>query len=187
MTRTLPLALTTVLLGSLLTACGDTAKVDTEERAKLHEQVQATVADIKKTDPSIQRFFDNAQGYAVFPEIVTAGVGVGGAAGDGEVFEKGKFVGYTDLSQGSVGLQLGAQKYAEIIFFENESSLVNFKSGTTEFDTRASAVAAKAGAAAAADYANGVAIFTLPIGGLMAQATVGGQKFRFEPATTPTR
>ena len=187
MTRTISYMLAAVVLGSLLSACGDTAKVDTEEKAKLHDQVQATVADVKKTDPSIQKFFDSAHGYAVFPEIVTAGVGVGGAGGDGEVFENGKFVGYTDLSQGTVGLQLGAQKYGEIIFFENETALTNFKSGTTEFDARATAVAASAGAAAAANYNNGVAVFTIPIGGLMAQAAVGGQKFRFEAASAPTR
>ena len=153
----------------------------------MHEQVQATLDDVKKTDPTIQKFFDSAYGYAVFPEIVTAGVGVGGAGGDGEVFEKGKFVGYTDLSQGTVGLQLGAQKYGEIIFFEKESAITAFKSGTTEFDARATAVAASAGAAATANYSNGVAVFTIPIGGLMAQAAVGGQKFRYEAADKPTR
>jgi lipid-binding SYLF domain-containing protein len=187
MNRTLPFAAAAVVFGSLLSACGDTAHVDTDERAKLHSQVRATIADIKTTDPTIQRFFDGAYGYAVFPIIVTAGVGVGGAAGDGEVFEQGKFIGYTDLSQGSVGLQLGAQKYSEIIFFDKQAALVAFKNGTTEFDARATAVAASAGAAATANYSNGVAVFTNPIGGLMAQASVGGQKFRFEAAAAPTR
>ncbi len=187
MTRTLSFAITAVVFGSLLSACGETAHVSTEERAKLHDQVQAAINDVKQTDPTIQRFFDHAYGYAVFPVIVTAGVGVGGAGGDGEVFEKGKFVGYTDLSQGSIGLQLGAQKYGEIIFFEKESALLAFKSSTTEFDARATAVAASAGAAAAANYSNGVAVFTIPIGGLMAPAAIGGQKFRYEAATAPTR
>ena len=187
MTRTISYTLAAVVLGSLLSACGDTAKVDTQEKALLHQQVQATIDQVKQTDPSIQKFFDGAYGYAVFPEIVTAGVGVGGAGGDGEVFQQGKFIGYTDLSQGSVGLQLGAQKYGEIIFFEKDLALINFKSGTTEFDARATAVAASAGAAAAANYNNGVAVFTIPIGGLMAQAAIGGQKFRFEAADKPTR
>ena len=145
MTRTLPFAAAAVVFGSLLAACGDTAHVNTDERPELRDKVHASIDDLKKTDPSIQRFFDGAYGYAVFPEIVTAGVGVGGAGGDGEVFEQGKFIGYTDLSQGSVGLQLGAQKYGEIIFFEKEAALVAFKTGTTEFDARATAVAASAG------------------------------------------
>jgi lipid-binding SYLF domain-containing protein len=186
--RTASWALATVVLGCLLSACGTSPDVgDTQQRAVLHDQVNAALSDFHNTDPSLQRFFDGAYGYAVFPEIVTAAVGVGGAHGDGEVYQNRQFIGYADLSQGSVGVQLGAQKYAEIIFFENEASLIAFKKSDTEFDARATAVAAAKGAAATADYRNGVVVFTRPIGGLMAQAAIGGQKFRFEPADRPVR
>ncbi|HUO06929.1 MAG TPA: hypothetical protein VM008_01240 [Phycisphaerae bacterium] len=174
---------TGVFAALMLGACGSTPNPgDSADRQELRDQVKAAIHDFKVTDPSIQRFFDTAYAYVVFPEVVTAAVGVGGAHGNGEVFEKGKFIGYADVSQGSIGAQLGAQKYAEILFFQNEGSFVDFKYSTMEFDARATAVAASAGAAAAADYRRGVITFTLPESGLMAQAAIGGQKFRYEAA-----
>ena len=155
---------------------------DSVDRELLHERVVAAMHDFTETDPSIKRFFDTAHAYVVFPHIVTAAIGLGGAHGDGEVYEKGKLVGYADVSQASIGAQLGAQKYAEVLFFENEGSFVDFKFSTMEFDARATAIAASRGAAAAADYRRGVITFTLPESGLMAQAAIGGQKFRYEPA-----
>jgi lipid-binding SYLF domain-containing protein len=91
------------------------------------------------------------------------------------VVENGEQVGYCDLTQAMVGFQFGGQAYREIIFLENGSSLQAFKTGDFEFSAQASAVAATAGAAATADYEGGAAVFTLTIGGLMHEASVGGQ------------
>jgi lipid-binding SYLF domain-containing protein len=171
------------MLATMMAGCGTNPNPgDSVDRQLLSERTQAAIHDFKETDPSIQRFFDTAHAYVVFPAVVTAAVGVGGAHGDGEVFQNGKLIGYADVSQGSVGVQLGAQKYAEVLFFENEGSFVDFKYSTLEFDARATAIAASRGAAAAADYRRGVITFTLPESGLMAQAAIGGQKFRYEPA-----
>ena len=171
-----------------LAACGATPNPgDSVERDQLHQRVLASINDFRGVDPSIDRFIKSAHAYAVFPRILTAAVGVGGAHGNGEVFENGKLVGYSDVSQGNIGVQLGAQRYAEIIFFENEGAFIDFKYATTEFDARATAIAASRGAAATADYRRGVIIFTLPETGLMAQAAIGGQKFRFEPIVTSRR
>lgn len=175
----------TILAGLTMTlaACGTHPNPgDSVDRQLLTERTQAAIHDFKEIDPSIQRFFDTAYAYVVFPRVITAAIGVGGAHGNGEVFQRGQLVGYADISQGSIGAQLGAQKYAEVLFFENEGSFVDFKQSTLEFDARATAVAASNGAAAAADYRRGVITFTLPESGLMAQAAVGGQKFRYEPA-----
>ena len=90
-------------------------------------------------------------------------------------------VGYCDLSQGSIGFQIGGQGYSEVIFFKTDSTLENFKSGEFAFAAQASGVAVKAGAAANADYVNGVAVFTKPKGGLMGEASIGGQNFSYEP------
>jgi lipid-binding SYLF domain-containing protein len=169
--------------GVMMGACASTPNPGgSEDRALLHSRVDAAIRDFKTQDPTIQTFFDTAEAYAVFPAIISGAIVFGGAHGDGEVYQKGKFIGYADVSQASVGAQLGGQKYGEMIFFQNEGSLVDFKFGTMEFDARATAIAASKGAAAAADYRRGVIIFTLPESGLMAQAAVGGQKFRFEPA-----
>ncbi|MHC4993836.1 MAG: YSC84-related protein, partial [Planctomycetota bacterium] len=97
------------------------------------------------------------------------------------LYEEGSPVGYCDLSQGSIGFQLGGQVYSELIFFETHTALLNFKSGEFAFAAQASAVAATAGAAANVDYDGGVAVFTQAKGGLMYEASIGGQKFTFEP------
>jgi lipid-binding SYLF domain-containing protein len=107
-------------------------------------------------------------------------VGVGGAYGKGVLYQGGRAIGYCDLSQASIGFQLGGQAYSEIIFFEDELSLQNFKSGTLEFAAQASAVAAASDASANADYDHGVAVFTLAGKGLMYEASIGGQKFTYQ-------
>ena len=133
-----------------------------------------------REDPSLQRFLDKAYGYAVFPSVGKGGAGVGGAYGRGVVFDHGQPVGYSDLSQVTVGFQLGGQEYAELIAFENEDALNKFKTGKFAFSANASAVALKAGAADAVNYDNGVAVFTKPEGGLMFEASIGGQKFSYK-------
>src|SRR5690606_34069387 len=111
----------------------------------------------KNADSSLQGFLDKSYGYAVFPDVGKGGLGLGGAYGRGQVFEQGRLIGYCDLSQATIGLQAGAQTYSELIVFENKEALDRFTSGRFEFSANASAVALKAGAAAAADYTNGVA------------------------------
>jgi lipid-binding SYLF domain-containing protein len=139
------------------------------------------IAEFKKADPSIDTFFKDAHGYAVFPEITKGAVGIGGAAGDGTVFEGGAGVGSTSMTQVTIGLQLGGQTYREVIFFKDKAALDNFKAGNFEVAAGASAIAAKDGASKTAGYNNGVAIFTMGIGGLMFEASIGGQKFTYEP------
>jgi lipid-binding SYLF domain-containing protein len=112
-------------------------------------------------------------------------IGVGGAYGRGEVWEGGKLVGYSTLTQASIGLALGGQSYTELIFFENKAALDRFKSGGFAFAAQASAVALKSGVSANAKYSDGVAVFTMGQTGLMYEASVGGQKFSFQPIATP--
>ena len=150
------------------------------ERRILVEDAEVTVELFRLGDPGMKEFFDTAYGYAVFPDVGKGAVGVGGAYGRGVVYEQGKHIGYCDLTQGTVGLQLGGQAYREIIFFERKSALDRFRVGDLVFAAQVSAVAANAGASADADYSNGVVVFTMARGGLMAEASVGGQQFRYE-------
>jgi lipid-binding SYLF domain-containing protein len=145
------------------------------------EEAQATVADLKKADPELSRFFDEAVGYAVFPTVTKGAVGIGGASGSGIVFEKGKAVGKASLTQVTIGAQIGGKTYSEVIFFETVPALTDFKTGALALAAQVGAVAASAGASKDAKYQDGVAIFTREKGGLMAEASVGGQKFGFEP------
>lgn len=142
--------------------------------------VAKAIVEIKKADPDIQGFFDNSAGYAVFPSVGKGGIGIGGAYGDGLVIVNDQVVGKTSLKQVTIGLQLGGQVYSEFIFFQDETALEDFKRGNYELGAQASAVAVTAGASAAADYNDGVAIFTNTGGGLMYEASVGGQKFKYE-------
>ena len=139
-----------------------------------------TVGVYKKADPGLATFFDTAAGYAVFSGVGKGGAGIGGAYGKGILFEKGKAVGKTTLTQVTVGLQLGGQTYSEIIFFETEKALAEFKGSNFAFSAQASAVALKSGASANAKYRDGVAVFTATKAGLMFEASVGGQKFTYE-------
>ena len=157
--------------------------VDDELRA----ESQQALADFTKADPGLQKFFDDSAGYAVFPNVGKGGLIVGGAHGKGLVYEKTNVIGQATMTQASIGAQVGGQTFAQIIFFETPAALNDFKSGKFELSAEASAVAIKEGASAAAKYKEGVAVFTLPKKGLMAQASVGGQKFKFEPiAMEPT-
>ena len=152
-------------------------------------------------------FIDDAYGYAVFPSIGKGGIGIGGAHGKGEVFRGGKKVGKTKMSQITYGLQLGGQVYSQMIFFRDERAFDDFTSGNFEFGAQATAVALTAGAQASTssggggntssgtdadsskvnaddkqyDKRSGMATFTIAKGGLMYEATLGGQKFKYEP------
>jgi lipid-binding SYLF domain-containing protein len=145
-------------------------------------------------------FAKNAFGYAVFPTIGKGGVGLGGAYGKGRVYEKGKYIGDTSMTQVTVGLQLGGQAYSEMIFFEDERALKEFTGGNFEFGAEAGAIAITASANASASttgssagasggkkdaktvgkYYKGMATFTVAKGGLMYEASIGGQKFSYK-------
>ena len=151
-----------------------------EDQKVKNNKVATAIANFKSNDPGMKVFFDKAYGYAVFPTVAKGGFGIGGAYGKGEVFKKGKLIGYSSLTQLTIGFQLGGQAYSEIIFFKDKKTLDDFKGGNFEFGAQASAVAATAGVSADADYNNGVAIFTIVKGGLMYEASVGGQKFSYK-------
>ena len=154
----------------------DPGKTQQERKA-----AEDTIANFKAKDPGIERFFDSAYGYAVFPTIGKGGLVLGFARGKGLVYEKGKIVGRATLVQGTVGAQIGGQSYSEIIFLQDKVALDNLKNNKLKFAAQASAIAVTAGASADAAYEGGVAVFTLPKGGLMAEASIGGQEFKFEP------
>lgn len=161
-------------------ACS-TAPKSESDRQNLVTNAEQTVNKFKTTDNLIADTINNAYAYAVFPTVAKGGAGVGGAYGRGAVYEQAKHVGYSDLSQGSIGFQLGGQKYSELILFENKAALDRFKTGEFALAAQASAVAVKSGAGANAKYKDGVMVLTIGEAGLMYEASVGGQKFGFQP------
>jgi lipid-binding SYLF domain-containing protein len=161
-----------------LTSC---ATWDPNKEQKEADQVEITIEQFMQQDPGLKVFFDQAYGYAVFPTVGKGAYIVGGSYGTGMVYEKRNLIGYASIVEASVGLQIGGQGFSEIIFFKDQPTLDYFKGGNYEFSAQASAVAVTLGVAARAEYNDGVAVFILPKGGLMADLSIGGQKFTFEP------
>ena len=127
----------------------------------------------------MKALFENAHGYVIFPNVGKGGFGIGGAAGNGVVYENKKMVSMAKVSQGRIGLQAGGPAYREVIFFESKNEMDRFKESRFEFSAQASAVAVTEGASANVKYADGVMVFTMQKGGLMYEASIGGQKFKF--------
>ncbi len=136
-------------------------------------------AEFIKGDSLMESLFANSHAYVIFPNIGKGAIGVGGAAGNGIVFQKGSPIGSAKMKQVSVGFQFGGQAYREVIFFENEAALDRFKQNKFEFAAQASAVAVTKGASTNVKYRDGVMVFTQEKKGLMYEASIGGQKFSY--------
>lgn len=167
----------------------------------LADQFEDTLAVFKKSE-AVQSIIKDAYGYAIFPTIGKGGFGIGGAYGKGKVYRGGVETGDTRLLKASIGFQAGGQAFSEVIFFQDKRAYDEFTSGEFAFDASASAVAITAGAQAkagtqgasagasagpatgkqvSADYYKGMAVFVHTKGGLMYEAAIGGQKFKFIP------
>lgn len=168
----------------------------------LQAQDYSATKDIFRSSPQVRWFFDNAYGYALFPVVGKGGFILGGAYGEGKVYQGGRVTGTANLIHGSIGLQIGGQAFSEIIFFQDKRAYDEFTRGQFEFGANASAVAITAGATAKASttgtsasasagprsgvqsearYVHGMATFVYVKGGLMAEIAVGGQKFNYRP------
>lgn len=147
--------------------------------AELAGDVNAGLQTMVKEHPALAQHFKSAYAYAYFPKITKGGLGVGGAGGKGLVVEKGSVIGSSTLMQATLGLQAGGQQYAELILFENKAALDKFTNEKFKLSAGASAVALKKGTGAELAYQDGVSIFTKSLGGVMAEASVGTQKFKF--------
>ena len=167
-----------------------------------HADMFTDTINVFKKSEAVQPFFKNAYGYAVFPTVGKAGIGIGGSYGTGQVYKGGKVTGETSVIKGSIGWQLGAQAFSQMIFFKDKRAYDEFTSGNFEFDATASAVAITAGAQASAgtegasagasagpatgaqaktSYHKGMVVFTHAKGGLRYEASIVGQKFTFKP------
>jgi lipid-binding SYLF domain-containing protein len=168
------------LVMGLMAACS-TGSVSKEERDTLLKQAQASRQEWNKVDPQFEAFAKKGYGFAFFPEITKGGFVVGGAHGQGVVYEKGQHVGYADLTQMSVGFQAGLQDYSQLIVFENQPAMDRFKRNEIDFGANASAIVADKGAAINAQFVDGVAVFVRPTRGAMAEASLAGQQITYLP------
>jgi len=169
------------MVGVLALALTTSKASEKKDLDQLRGEVPEAIAIFKAKDSTLARFFDKSQGYAVFPRVAKGGLVFGGAGGSGLVYEKGRLIGSAGLSQGTFGAQIGGQVFSEVIFFESAAALSAFKRSEFSITAQVSAVAAAEGVSQNVKFQNGVAIFTAVKTGLMAEASVGGQKFKYEP------
>ena len=151
-----------------------------DSKDKMELSAATAIINAKEKDPELVKWFDEAYAYAVFPKVGKGGIGIGGAHGKGIVIRGDTTVANTSLSQLTIGFQLGGQVYSEFVLFKDKTAFDHFARGNFEMGAQVSAVAVTLGASADANYDGGVAVFTIAEGGLMYEATVGGQKFKYE-------
>jgi lipid-binding SYLF domain-containing protein len=174
--------ITILLACALLIIAGcTTAPQGENERQLLVSDSNDALRQMKSQDSSLGQFLNHGYAYAIFPSVGKGALIAGGAYGRGVVYEQGKMVGYSDISQATIGLQAGGQSYSELVVFEKQLDFDRFVGGHFAFAANASAVAIKTGAAETAKYTDGVAVFVQPTGGLMVEAAIGGQQFTFLP------
>jgi len=174
-------AVTAVTLAWVTLVGCSAAPKEQGDRMDLQTSADRTLQELKEADASLDGVLDDSAGYAVFPTIGKGGLIIGGGYGRGALYEDGKVTGYTDMTQAAVGALIGGQSFTELVVFQTPETLANFKKGNFSFGANASAIALNKGAASATEFKDGVAIFTRPNQGLMADASLNGQKFRYVP------
>jgi len=152
---------------------------------KAEEKAQKTISAFIEKNDNMESYFEDSYGYVVFPSVGKGGIVIGAAHGKGIVYEQGEIIGAAKMTQLTVGLQWGGQAYSEVLFFKNAEALESFKKSELEFSGQASAVAITKGASADIAYENGVAVYTITKAGLMYEASLGGQKFKYLPNEEP--
>ena len=171
--------LTLLIASSMVFASTYAQAWEPDNSNRLELATAQAIIKAKEKDPSLVKWFDAAYAYAVFPRVGKGGIGIGGAHGKGIVIRGDTTVADTSLSQVTIGFQLGGQVYSQFIMFKDKTAFDHFARGNFEMGAQASAVAITLGASADANYDGGVAVFTIAEGGLMYEASIGGQKFKY--------
>jgi lipid-binding SYLF domain-containing protein len=169
-------------LSSLAPARADwDPRTEKEEKSDLLGKARAGIAAFREADPSLNVFFDQAYGYAIFPSVTKGGAGLGAARGKGILYQGGAPAKKVQLSQYTIGAQFGGKKYRELIFFSDKAAYDRFVEGDFEFSAQVHATVASDGAGSTAAYEDGIAVFIQDKAGAMLEASVGGQTFKVRP------
>lgn len=178
--RGVVLAMVLGLATASLAGCA-TAPKTPEERSSLVDDAHTTLAAMRSRDAGLDAMLDRATGYAVFPKVGKGGFVAGAAYGRGVLFERGRAVGFVELNQGSIGAQIGAEMFSELVVLHNADAVQRMKGGRFSLGANAQAVVLTTGAAANAHFDQGVAVFIVPTGGVMAELSISGQQINYEP------
>lgn len=167
-----------LLLFVTIASCGPGKSGSGDVEALMQDSRDAKAAMIK-ADENINDLFNNSAGYAIFPNVGKGAYIIGGASGNGVVYENGTMIGYSNLKQVDVGLQVGGKAYREVLFFETQEALDDFKDGEYELSGNATAVIIEKGKSKTIKFEDGIAVATMPKAGAMVGVSVAGQRFGF--------
>lgn len=169
------------LFMALVLFCGTTALAQTSEQQEVIDDAQNAKQAFIEEDQYMASLFEDSEGYVIFPNVGEGAYIVGVASGNGAVYQNGKLIGMADLKQVDIGLQFGGKAYREVIFFNSEAAMEEFKDGEFSLSGNVSAVVLEEGLGKTVTFKNGIAVVTMPKAGAMIDISVGGQKLSFEP------
>lgn len=148
----------------------------------VHPAAQGALAHLIERNETLRDRLDKAAGYAIFPSVGKATAVLGATYGRGEVYERGRLIGYAALVQITIGVQLGGDTFIELVILDEPEAVRRFKEGKVAFAANAAAVIVKAGVAATRSSPPGADVQVVTEGGLLLETALGGQKFVFRPA-----
>ena len=150
-------------------------------KGEIDASVKAAMGRFKKQVKGGTEYLKGAKGALVMPRITKAGFVVGGKYGQGALLVGGKTVGYYSLTEGSVGWQIGAEKYDMVILFMTDEVLNKFRSSEGwEAGVDAEVTLIETGATASVETLRSqhpIAGFVFNQKGLMGGVSVKGAKF----------
>lgn len=169
------------LILTVLLFVGITAFAQNKDDMKIIKDAKEMKVKMLASNPGLQTYFDEAKMYAIFPNVGKGALIVGAASGNGVVYKNGKHVGMADLKQLDIGAQIGGEEYSEVVFLNSDNAMSDFMENDLELTSQISAIAVNKEVTKNGVYDDGVAVYTMNKGGLMAEVSVGGQKFKYVP------
>ncbi len=170
---------TIALLAALFAGCA-TAPATRAEKESLQTSARATLDEMIARNPAIQDTIRNTPGYAVFPSIGKGGVLVGGAHGQGILYEHGVPTGYVSVEQASIGAQLGGETFAELLVLRTPEQITDIKAGRFTAGANLGVVVLKESASTQTNFNPNASVFVMPRGGLMVDVSVNGQRIKYQ-------
>jgi len=164
-----------------MTAACSTAPTTQQAKDDLVRDAASALTALDREIPGVLSLVRGSYGYAMFPSVSKGGLGLGGAYGRGVVYAQGRLIGYADVTQGSLGLQVGGQTYRQLIVFDDKAALDRFTQGRFDLAADTSAIVIQPGYAERVRLTEGATMFSRPIAGLMGELAMAGQQFSFVP------
>jgi len=147
---------------------------------EIDRDVDSALQTLYRTTPAAKNMAKIAKGVLVFPDIIKAGLIVGGQFGEGALRVGGKTTGYYRTVAASYGLQAGAQSFGYALFFIDNEGLAYLKnSNGWEIGVGPSVVIVDEGVARSlttTTVKSGVYAFIFQQKGLMAGIGIQGSK-----------